>query len=113
MEDGVLARKSAEGRPYRAAVVGGALGPGGRPVAQRRYTLGVAPDPDGGYIAALIEAVPGVAGMTFEASDFEQAFARALVIGEDLAAAAGHLDDGVLVSLTPFDTLAEIGVDTD
>ncbi|HLY58243.1 MAG TPA: hypothetical protein VKS60_21965 [Stellaceae bacterium] len=112
MQDGAVIDER-PGAHFRAAIVGGVPGPGGRPVAQHRYPLGIAPDPEGGYIVSLLEDVPDVAGMTFEARDFEHAFARALAIAEDMAAASGRLGEGVLVSLSPRATLAEIGIDAD
>jgi hypothetical protein len=96
---------------WRAAIIGGRLGPDRKHTAAREYRLGCAWD-DGTLIISLIEEVPGVA-ITFEAEDFDRAFARALVIGEDMAELSGHLADGVLVSLVECKSLAEIGVDAD
>jgi hypothetical protein len=95
---------------WRAGIVGGRPGPDGRPTAARSYPLGCASDPEGGVVVTLIEEVPGI-GITFEAADFDQAFARALVIGEDMADAVGHLADGVVISLIERDSLAELGLD--
>jgi hypothetical protein len=89
---------SAHRHRWRAGIVGGRIGPDGKPTAARSYPLGCAPDPEGGLLVRLIEEVPGIA-ITFEADDFDQAFARALVISEDMADAAGHLADGVVVSV--------------
>ena len=98
-------------RRWRAAIVGGRPGPDAKPMATRAYPLGCAPDPEGGgLVVTLIEDVPGI-GITFEADDFDHAFARAVVIGEDMAEAAGHLAEGVLVSLIERDNLAELGID--
>jgi len=96
---------------WRAAIVGGRPGPDGKPTAAREYRLGCAWDDDT-LIVSLIDEVPGVA-MTFEAEDFDRAFARALAIAEDMAELSGHLPDGVLVSLTECRSLAEIGVEAD
>lgn len=95
---------------WRGAIVGGRPGPDGKPTATRAYPLGCAPDPEGGVLVTLVEEVPGI-GITFEADDFDHAFSRAVVIGEDMADAAGHLADGVLVSLVERDNLADLGVD--
>jgi len=101
---------SAHGHRWRAGIVGGRAGSDGKPTAARSYSLGCAPDPEGGLLVTLLEEVPGIA-ITFEADDFDHAFARALVIAEDMADAAGHLADGVVVSLLERDNLAELGVD--
>jgi hypothetical protein len=61
----------------------------------------------------MTEKVPGIAGMTFEADDFDHAFRRAVAIAEDMASATGHLVEGVRVTLTECDTLADIGIDAD
>lgn len=96
---------------WRAAIVGGRLGPDGKPIALRAYRLGCAMDPEcGRLIVTMIEDVPGI-GITFEADDFDHAFSRALVIGQDMAEAAGHLDDGVVISLGECDSLAELGIE--
>ena len=95
---------------WRAGIVGGRIGPDGKLTAIRSYSLGCAPDPEGGFLVSLIEEVPDIA-ITFEADDFDQAFARALVIAEDMADAAGHLADGVVVSLLELDSLADLGID--
>jgi hypothetical protein len=63
-------------------------------------------------IVRLIEEVPGI-GITFEAHDFEDAFERAMDISYDMAELAGHLADGVLVSLTECESLADLGIDAD
>lgn len=81
-----------------AAILGGRT-VNGRPVARHAYRLGAAPAPDGTrYIVTLIDEVPGVR-MVFEADTFDVAFARALIIGEDMADLAGHLGEGVLISV--------------
>jgi hypothetical protein len=101
---------SARGHRWRAGIVGGRAGSDGKPTAARSYSLGCAPNPEGGPLVTLIEEAPGIA-VTFEADDFDQAFARALVIAEDMADAAGHLADGVVVSLVESGSLAELGID--
>jgi hypothetical protein len=70
-------------------------------------------DVEGGVIVSLLQEVPGIAGMTFEADNFDHAFRRALAIAEDMAEATGHFRDGVLVTLTECDSLADIGIDAD
>ena len=97
------------GYRWRGAIVGGGPGPDGKPTAARAYPLGCAPDPEGGVVVTLIQDVPGIE-ITFEANDFDHAFARALTIGEDMADAAGHLADGVLVSLVERGSLADLGI---
>jgi len=52
-------------------------------------------------------------GIAFEADSYDNAFARALAISKDVADEAGHLSEGVTVSLTEFGGLAEIGIDAD
>ena len=92
------------------AVIGG---PGSDGVYRWSYSLGCARDSAGGWITRLVKEVPGVAGMTFEADNFDHAFRRALAISEDMADATGQLRDGVLVTLTEYDNLADIGIDAD
>jgi hypothetical protein len=106
-----MPQAAATNRPHqrREAVIGGA----GDRRPRWSYALGCAHDVEGGVIVSLLQEVPGIAGMTFEADDFDHAFRRALVIAEDMAEATGHLRDGVLVTLTEYDSLAEIGVDAD
>ncbi|HZU89494.1 MAG TPA: hypothetical protein VE993_09580 [Stellaceae bacterium] len=94
---------------WRAAIIGAPTGADGQRTAAREYRLGCAWDEDM-LIVTLIAEVPGVA-ITFEAEDFDQAFARALAISEDMAELSGHLADGVLVSLAERGSLAEIGVE--
>ena len=96
-------------RERRETVIGG---PGNR-IYRWSYPLGCAPDADGGLIISLMQDVPGIAGMIFEADDFDHAFRRAVLIAEDMAEATGHLQEGVLVSLIKCDSLGEIGVDAD
>ncbi len=95
----------------RAAIIGGQAGPHGTRTATREYRLGCAIDDDM-LIVTLMEDVPGVA-ITFEAENFDRAFERALAISEEMADLAGHLADGVLVSLVLRGSLADIGVDAD
>jgi hypothetical protein len=95
----------------RTAIIGGRPGSHGARTAARDYRLGCAWD-DEILIVLLIEDVPGIA-ITFEAENFDQAFARALQISEDMAELAGHLADGVQVSLVECGSLAEIGIDTE
>ena len=109
---GAAARRSARLEPrWRAAIVGGQPGPDGKRTAAREYRLGCVRD-GGTLIVSLIEDVPGIA-ITFEAADFDEAFARALAIGEDMAELSGQLADGVLISVAECSTLAEIGVEAD
>ncbi len=95
----------------RAAIIGGRSGPHGTRTATREYRLGCAVDDDT-LIVTMIENVPGIA-ITFEAENFDRAFERALEITEEVADLAGHLADGVLVSLVLRGSLAEIGVDAE
>ena len=98
--------------PRLAGIIGGRI-VNGHPVARHSYRLGVAPAPEGDvYIVHLMDEVPGV-GITFEANSFEHAFERALEIGEDMADLAGHLAEGVVVSVEAHDRLADIGLDED
>jgi hypothetical protein len=94
-----------------AAIIGGRSGPHGTRIATREYRLGCAYDGDI-LIVTLIQETPGIA-ITFEAKSFDRAFERALEIGEEMADLAGHLPDGVLVSLVACGSLTEIGIDTD
>ena len=61
----------------------------------------------------MTQKVPGIAGMTFEADNFAHAFRRAVAIAEDMASATGHLAEGVRLTLTEYDNLADIGIDAD
>jgi hypothetical protein len=107
----IAAALKQDARRHLAAIVGGQPGPNGTHTATHEYRLGCAWDGDT-LLVNLIEDVPGI-GIAFEARSFDRAFERALAIGEDVADEAGHLSDGVLVSLTAFGSLAEIGIDAD
>ena len=96
-------------RQQRTAIIGGRPGPHGVHAAAREYRLGCAWDGEI-LIVSMIEDVPGI-GITFEAENFDQAFTRALQISEDMAELAGHLADGVRVSLVECGSLTEIGID--
>lgn len=95
----------------RARIIGTAHDSNGNAIASHEYRLGCAWDGDE-MIVRLIEDVPGI-GITFEARDFEAAFERAMDIAYDMAELAGHLSDGVLVSLTECENLADLGLDAD
>ena len=95
----------------RAAIIGGRSGRHGTRTATREYRLACAVDDDT-LIVTLIEDVPGIA-ITFEAENFDRAFERALEISEEMADLAGHLADGVLVSLVQRASLGEIGIDAE
>jgi hypothetical protein len=107
-EAAALRREQAE---RRAAIIGGQPGPRGLCTAKHEYRLGCAWDGDM-LLVNLIEDVPGV-GIAFEAKSFDHAFERALAISEDVADVAGHLAEGVLVSLAEFDSLGAIGIDAE
>src|SRR4029077_14803306 len=83
--------------PRRETIIGGQPGPHGARTAAREYRLGCAADDDT-LIVTLIEDVPGIA-ITFEADSFDHAFQRAVQISQEMADLAGHLAEGVLVSL--------------
>lgn len=96
-----------------ASIVGGRTTPDGRVVASHRYRLGMAPAPDSDvYIVRLIGTLDKVA-ITFEARDFEHAFRRALEISQDMAEVAGHLSDGVVVSVEECDSIRDLGISED
>src|SRR3954468_15410029 len=88
----------------RARIIGTARDRNGNPIAAWEYRLGCARDGDD-MIVRLIEEVPSVE-ITFEAHNFEDAFERAIDISYDMAELTGHLEDGVLVSLTECESLA-------
>ena len=98
-------------RRHYAAIIGGYALPSGARIATREYRLGCAWDGNT-LIVALLDEQPDV-GIAFQAQDFDHAFERALAISEDVAEVAGHLSDGVVVSLVECNTLEEIGVEAD
>jgi hypothetical protein len=99
-------------QPRREArIIGAARDENGNPTAAREYKLGCAWDGDA-LIVRLIEEVPGI-GITFEAHSFDHAFERALDIATDMAELAGHMADGVVVSLLECDSLADLGIEVD
>jgi hypothetical protein len=100
-----------DARRHYAAIVGGFALPSGARFATREYRLGCAWDGDA-LLVALLDELPDV-GIAFEARDFDHAFERAVAISEDVAEVAGHLKDGVVVSLIECDSLEEIGIDAD
>ena len=76
------------------------------------YRLGCAWDGDT-LLVSILNGDEVNVGIAFEADSYDNAFARALAISKDVADEAGHLSDGVTVSLTEFGSLAEIGIDAD
>ncbi|GEM_PF-5989550 len=110
MAGSALRRDQFEPR-WKAVIIGGAAGLDGKMTAARAYRLGCADDA-GTLIVSLIDDVPGVS-ITFEAENFDHAFARAVEIGTDMADLSGHLPEGVLISLVECESLADIGVDAD
>ncbi len=99
-------------RRHLAAIIGGRPGPGGTCTAKHEYRLGCAWEDDT-LLVVLLNGDQVNVGIAFQADRYDAAFARALAIAEDVADEAGHLSDGVLVSLTEFNSLAEIGIDAD
>jgi len=95
-----------------AAIVGGRLGPKGMRTAKYEYRLGCAWDGDT-LLVSILNGDEANIGIAFEADSFDHAFIRALAISEEVADEAGHLADGVLVLLSEFGSLAEIGIDAD
>lgn len=97
---------------HLAAIIGGRPGPKGTRTARHEYRLGCAWD-GSTLLVSILNGDEANVGIAFQADSFDDAFERALTVGEDTAEVAGHIPDGVLVSLTEFGSLAEIGIDAD
>src|SRR3954463_12455198 len=99
-------------RYHLSAIIGGRLGPKGTRTARHEYRLCCA---WGGkkLLVSILNGDEANVGIAFEADSYDAAFERALSISEDVADETGYLSDGVLVSLTEFGSLAEIGIDAD
>src|SRR3954452_20914745 len=95
-----------------AETIGGGAGRKRARTAKHEYRLGCAWDGDT-LLVSILNGNEVNVGIAFQADRYDAAFERALAIVEDVADEAGHLADGVLVSLTEFDSLAEIGIDAD
>jgi hypothetical protein len=106
---GVAALSTRTAPRWRAAIIGGQAGPDGKPTATREYRLGCVADDDM-LIVSMLDDVSDVK-ITFEADNFDHAFARAVDISTDMAELADHLSQGVLVSLVECESLADIGID--
>jgi hypothetical protein len=99
-------------RQHLAATISGEAGRKRAHTAKYEYRLGCAWDGDT-LLVSILNGDEVNVGIAFEADSYDNAFARALAISKDVADEAGHLSDGVTVSLTEFGSLAEIGIDAD
>jgi hypothetical protein len=99
-------------RRHLAATIGGGVGRKRARTAKYEYRLGCAWDDDT-LLVSILNGDEVNVGIAFEADSYDNAFARALAISKDVADEAGHLSEGVTVSLTEFGGLAEIGIDAD
>jgi hypothetical protein len=95
---------------HLAATIGRETGRKRARTAKYEYRLGCAWDGDT-LLVSILNGDEVNVGIAFEADSYDNAFARALAISKDVADEAGHLSDGVTVSLTEFGSLAEIGID--
>ena len=95
-----------------AETIGGGAGRKRARTAKYEYRLGCAWDGDT-LLVSILNGDEVNVGIAFEADSYDNAFARAVAISKDVADEAGHLSDGVTVSLTEFGSLAEIGIDAD